>query len=186
MNVLEKLQTVRNELQKEKLTQSGKNAFVNFNYFQLSDFINHVTNLCLKHGICPIITFNKEYATLTVYNNEDKTDFVTFECPFVIAQVKASNIQCLGSSITYYRRYLYTMAFEVSDADGIDCLSDEDRMVTDKVKLPNEERDTRIKYIKSKAKDNKDVIIAAMKNYKVGSIDELDEEQLDKLISVLK
>lgn len=184
MTVLKRLQTVRNELQKKELKQSGKNGFSNYSYFQISDFINYVTTLSNEHGITPILTFSKEVATLTIYNSDDKEDFIVFETPFILAEMKSAiNIQKLGSSITYIKRYLYMLAFEISDADGIDCLDAKNEIPEPKV---DNEKEDKIAIIKMKAKNNKDLIIETMKNAKVSRLEDLSVEILNELVKNMK
>lgn len=184
MTALKRLQAVRNELQKENLKQSGKNGFSGFTYFQLSDFINHVTSLCDSHGITPVLSFGKELVTLTIYNSDDKEDFIIFECPFVLAEMKSAiNIQRLGSSLTYYKRYLYMLAFEVSDADGIDCLDAKNEIPEPK---KDDEKEDKLAIIKMRAKNNKELIIETMKNAKVSRLDDLSASVLDELVKALK
>ena len=184
MTVLKRLQTVRNELQKKELKQSGKNGFSNYSYFQISDFINYVTTLSNEHGITPILTFSKEVATLTIYNSDDKEDFIVFETPFILAEMKSAiNIQKLGSSITYIKRYLYMLAFEISDADGIDCLDAKNEIPEPKV---DNEKEDKIAIIKMKAKNNKELIIETMKNAKVSRLDDLSVDVLNELVKNMK
>ena len=184
MTVLKRLQTVRNELQKKELKQSGKNGFSNYSYFQISDFINYVTTLSNEHGITPILTFSKEVATLTIYNSDDKEDFIVFETPFILAEMKSAiNIQKLGSSITYIKRYLYMLAFEISDADGIDCLDAKNEIPEPKV---DNEKEDKIAIIKMKAKNNKELIIETMKNAKVSRLEDLSVEILNELVKNMK
>lgn len=174
---------VRNELQKKELKQSGKNGFSNYSYFQISDFINYVTTLSNEHGITPILTFSKEVATLTIYNSDDKEDFIVFETPFILAEMKSAiNIQKLGSSITYIKRYLYMLAFEISDADAIDCLDAKNEVPEPK----DNEKEDKIAIIKMRAKNNKELIIEAMKNAKVSKLEDLSVGVLDELVKVLK
>lgn len=183
MTVLKRLQMVRNELQKKELKQSGKNGFSNYSYFQISDFINYVTTLSNEHGITPILTFSKEVATLTIYNSDDKEDFIVFETPFILAEMKSAiNIQKLGSSITYIKRYLYMLAFEISDADAIDCLDAKNEVPEPK----DNEKEDKIAIIKMRAKNNKELIIEAMKNAKVSKLEDLSVGVLDELVKVLK
>ena len=184
MTVLKRLQMVRNELQKKELKQSGKNGFSNYSYFQISDFINYVTTLSNEHGITPILTFSKEVATLTIYNSDDKEDFIVFETPFILAEMKSAiNIQKLGSSITYIKRYLYMLAFEISDADGIDCLDAKNEIPEPKT---DNEKEDKIAIIKMRAKNNKELIIEAMKNAKVSKLEDLSASVLDELVKALK
>jgi hypothetical protein len=95
----------------------------------------------------------------------------------------AINIQKLGSSITYIKRYLYMLAFEISDADGIDCLDAKNEVPEPKV---DNEKEDKIAIIKMKAKNNKDLIIETMKNAKVSRLEDLSVEILNELVKNMK
>jgi len=47
MNIYEKLQIMRCELQDMKLKKSGKNKFAGYEYFELQDFIPEINKLML-------------------------------------------------------------------------------------------------------------------------------------------
>ena len=45
MNVFEKLQKARVDLQKKELKKSGKNTYSNYDYFQLADFLPELNEI---------------------------------------------------------------------------------------------------------------------------------------------
>ena len=188
-NVFIKLQSVRCDLQKTEMKKTGFNKFNQFAYWENADFLPTVNELCLKHGITPIIVFTKEEATMTIYNHDDKEDNVVFKIPFVVPQLKGSNTaQMLGSAQTYFTKYLYINAFTLAESDGLDCLSEEDRTEISKSntnKTDNEKED-KIAIIKMRAKNNKELIIEAMKNAKVSKLEDLSVGVLDELVKALK
>jgi hypothetical protein len=58
---------------------------------------------------------------LTILNNENIDEKVVFYCENMKTDIKGSTaIQCLGGSITYIERYLFLMAFQISENDFID------------------------------------------------------------------
>jgi len=68
-----------------------------------------------------------EQATLTVYDT-DGDGQVTFSSPLVFAEnAKGQAIQSLGSTHTYFRRYLWLLALELTEHDSIDSLPQEDK-----------------------------------------------------------
>jgi hypothetical protein len=120
MSVYKKLQQARLALQNTKLSKSGKNKFAGFEYFELGDFIPQVTSIFEKVGLCGIVSFTAETAYLTVHETEGD-GFVTFTSPMVMAEnAKGQAIQSLGSTHTYFRRYLWLMAMEITENDVID------------------------------------------------------------------
>ncbi|MCL2845529.1 MAG: ERF family protein [Chitinivibrionia bacterium] len=121
MSVYKKLSAVKAELAKTDLKKSGKNKFANFDYFELSDFLPKVVELCDKHGICTNFFIEGNIAVLDIYDSENVEIHANFSCPFVNADIKgAVAIQQLGGAITYLRRYLYMMAFDIVDNDVVD------------------------------------------------------------------
>ena len=120
MSVYKKLQQARLALQNTKLNKSGKNKFAGFEYFELDDFIPQVTAIFDKIGLCGIVSFTPETAYLTVHDT-DGDGFVTFTSPLVMADnAKGQPIQSMGSTHTYFRRYLWLMCMEITQNDVID------------------------------------------------------------------
>lgn len=123
MKVLKALQAVRAELSQTTLKKSGHNKFAGFDYFELSDFLPTIQQLCAKYNICPVFVAGREEATLTVYSCEDDS-VIAFSVPAVRVEMKGANaIQMLGAEQTYLRRYCYMAAFEISESDAVDAVS---------------------------------------------------------------
>jgi hypothetical protein len=80
MNVYRKLQLARVLLQNTKLNKSGKNKFAGYEYFELGDFIPAIQSICEDVGLCGVISYTDQLATLTMYNTEG-TDRVEFTSP---------------------------------------------------------------------------------------------------------
>lgn len=122
MSVYKKLQEARVLLQNTKLNKSGKNKFAGFNYFELADFIPQVTDIFNKIGLCGVVSFTFDTAHLTVHETEGD-GFITFTSPLVMAEnAKGQAIQSLGSTHTYFRRYLWLMCMEITENDVIDAV----------------------------------------------------------------
>lgn len=120
MSVYKKLQQARLALQNTKLSKSGKNKFAGFEYFELGDFIPQVTSIFENVGLCGIVSFTTETAYLTVHETEGD-GFVTFTSPLVLAEnAKGQPIQSMGSTHTYFRRYLWLMCMEITENDVVD------------------------------------------------------------------
>jgi hypothetical protein len=121
INIFQKLQKSRVELQQKKIKKSGKNTYSNYEYFELGDFLPAINEICLKNGISPIFHFSNELATLTIFDADNTESTLVFETPIDIASLKGcNNIQNIGGTQTYARRYLYMMAFEIAESDFID------------------------------------------------------------------
>ena len=120
MNVYKKLQAARAKLHKTPLGKSGKNSFAKFNYFELSDFLPEVTEIFNDLGLCEVINFNTDTATLTIHD-ADSDGHIVFTTPLVYADMgKVQSIQNLGATHTYIRRYLYLLAMNVLENDVVD------------------------------------------------------------------
>ena len=120
MSVYKKLQEARELLHKTPLNKSGKNKFAGFNYFELGDFIPQVTEIFNKIGLCGVVSFTSDTAYLTVHETEGD-GLITFTSPLVYAEnAKGQAIQSLGSTHTYFRRYLWLLCMDVLENDHID------------------------------------------------------------------
>lgn len=121
MNIYEKIQQVRVELQNLGLNKSGKNKFAGYTYFELSDFLPAINQLCKDHKLMTHISFTREEATLTIVNAEAPDEKVIYTSPMYEAVLKGAHpIQNAGAVITYQRRYLMMLAFEIVECDALD------------------------------------------------------------------
>lgn len=119
--VYSKLQAVRAGLAEQKLNKSGKNKFSGYSYYELSDFMKSITRLCDKNKLCTAFDFTSHFAVLRIINAEKPQEVLTFHSPMAKAEVKGcQSIQNLGAIETYERRYLYLMAFDISEPDGLE------------------------------------------------------------------
>lgn len=123
MKVCKKLVEVRNELQTMSLSKSGHNKFAGYKYFELGDFLPAIQTLFKKHGLCDVISFTQELATMVVYDVEDGSS-VTFTSPMGSAQLKGCHeVQNIGAVETYQRRYLYVTALAIVEHDALDAVT---------------------------------------------------------------
>lgn len=119
-SITERLQAARLELAASKLKKSGRNAYAGYDYFELSDFLPKVQELCAKHNLFPLFSATTEEATISFHGLKDEQPIV-FSCPFSSAALKgAHDVQNLGAVLTYTRRYLYMIAFEIVENDALD------------------------------------------------------------------
>jgi hypothetical protein len=121
MNIYEKLQTIRCELQALGLKKSGKNAFAGYDYYELGDFIPHVNQLMKKHQVTSVLNYDKEKATLEIINCEAPEERIVFTSPMAKAVLKGCHdVQNLGASETYISRYLHQAAFMIVESDVVE------------------------------------------------------------------
>lgn len=101
--------------------KSGKNSFAKYEYFELSDIVPVKTEIFAELGLVDVVTFDNDFATLTLYSVEATDQHITFQSPMRELDVKGANaIQSLGGVETYQRRYLYMMALDIVEADMFD------------------------------------------------------------------
>jgi hypothetical protein len=128
MNVYEKLQVCRLELQKKNLKKSGENKFAGYDYFELGDFLPTINELFVEHKLFSKILFSEEMATLTIINTEKVEETIVFTSPMKDVTLKgAHSIQNLGAVQTYSRRYLYLVALEIVENDSLDATQGKDK-----------------------------------------------------------
>lgn len=121
MNIFEKIQTVKLELLNSNIKKSGENKFSGFKYFELADFLPTLTKLCQEKKLFTHISFDNEYAYLTIINTEKPEECVKYSSPMKDLELKGCNsVQALGGTETYSRRYLYMAAFDIVEADMFD------------------------------------------------------------------
>lgn len=127
-NVYQKLIEARQAFLESDAKQSGKNMNLSFKYFELKDIVPTVTSIFVKEGLIALDNFTPETATLTIVNTENPEETISFSAPFnQIAPIVSNtgkqvtnDMQALGSSITYMRRYLYLIAMDICVNDDIE------------------------------------------------------------------
>ena len=120
MGVHKKLMEARIALQAAPLKKSGHNKFAGYSYFELGDFIPTITEIFYNIGLCGVVSFGKELASLTITDTEDGSEIV-LTSPMAEANLKGCHpIQNLGAVETYTRRYLYVSALEICEHDALD------------------------------------------------------------------
>ena len=120
MSIYQKLNSARIKLQCTKLNKSGFNKFAGYNYFELGDFLPAINNIFNEVGLCGVISFAKDIATLTIAETEGD-GLITITSPMAEANLKGCHpIQNLGAVETYTRRYLWVTAMEIVEHDSLD------------------------------------------------------------------
>jgi len=118
--VYAKLQKARIKLQQSAIKKSGHNKFAGYQYFELGDFLPTINEIFNELGLCSVISFDKELATLRVIDT-DNGGSITFTSPMADAHLKGCHpIQNMGATQTYSRRYLYVSALEIVEHDALD------------------------------------------------------------------
>lgn len=120
MGVHKKLMDARIQLQAAPLKKSGHNKFAGYQYFELGDFLPTINQIFAKVGLCGVVSFDKELATLTITDTDDGSQ-IELTSPMADANLKGCHpIQNLGAVETYTRRYLWVSAMEIVEHDALD------------------------------------------------------------------
>lgn len=121
MSVMKKLTAARQMLQDAKIKKTGKNQHQGFGYYELSDFIPKILKINEEVGLLSAVSLDSDLCKLVVYDVDGDTS-VEFTAPMSTAQLpgKSQPVQNLGATITYMRRYLYMLAYDITEPDIID------------------------------------------------------------------
>jgi hypothetical protein len=137
MSVHKKIMQARIELQGTQLKKSGQNKFAGYSYFELGDFLPTIQEIFNRVGLCGVVSYTAEMASLTIVDTEDST-VVVITSPMAEANLKGTHpIQNLGAVETYQRRYLWMTALEIVEHDALDARTGQDEPARGKVvKVP--------------------------------------------------
>lgn len=177
LNIYEKLQECRVEIQQKSIKKSGKNDFSHYDYLELGDFLPFINESCKKYKLCPVFNFQSDKATLTIFNAENTQERITFTTPVRIGNLKGCNdMQSIGGTQTYARRYLYFMAFEIVENDLIN------QSVEDTEKDAQMEKITPVKValIEKKIKETGTDKAKFLKWVKVSKVEDITVSMFDK------
>lgn len=146
-NVYQKLLEARIKFLASNPSKSGMNMHMSFKYFELDDIVPIANKIFEEVGLISLANFTSDTATMVIVNTENPDENVFFSAPFNQLQPIVSNtgkqatneMQALGSSITYMRRYLYMIALDICEPDTIDpAIGDSPTPVQAPVKNTNE------------------------------------------------
>lgn len=124
LNIYGKLAVARGKFLEAPVKRSGINRYAEFNYFELEDIVPVAVKIFAELGLALIesITYTESKATLVNVDNPEEV--IVFETPAKDPAIengtKMSAIQGLGAYVTYQRRYLYMLVFDIVEADPID------------------------------------------------------------------
>ena len=121
MNIFEKIQKAKGKILKANLKKSGENKFAGYKYYELSDLLPTIVQVCEELKLFTKINFTEELAVLEIINIEKPEEKIEYTSPMKELSLKGANaIQALGGVQTYQRRYLYMSAFDIIENDMFD------------------------------------------------------------------
>ena len=184
MSIFKKISEARVKLQGTKINKSGENKFAKFKYYELADFLPTLNKINLELGICTRFEIIENNACLTVFDIDKQEDNITFTIPYISSELKgATKIQELGATITYLRRYLFLVAFEITDGEVVDAqpLQEQPKSkVEDKKPFDKKKAE---KCILELIGDNTDLLEKEMELKGIKSFAEATEDQMRMLYS---
>lgn len=120
MSVYKKLNQLRIKFHAGQIKKSGSNDFAKFKYLQLDDFIVRALTICDEIGLCGVVSYTADYASLRIVDVDDGTE-VEITSPMGSASLKGVHeVQNIGAVETYQRRYLWVTALEIVEHDALD------------------------------------------------------------------
>jgi hypothetical protein len=118
--IYSKLMKARMALHSREIKKSGRNTFAGYNYMELGDFLIPVQTIFAELGLCGIVSFTADTASLTLIDTEDGSQHI-ITSPMGSAALKGCHeVQNIGAVETYQRRYLWMAALEIVEHDAID------------------------------------------------------------------
>lgn len=121
MSVHKKLMQARIKLQSIELKKSGQNKFAGFSYFELGDFLPAVQSIFAEVGLCGVVSYSTDYASLRIFDVDKPADPIVIMSPMAELVLKGTHpIQNMGAIQTYQRRYLWMTALEIVEHDQLD------------------------------------------------------------------
>ena len=127
--VYTKLNDAREKFHSLKLEKTGENKFAGYKYFELGDFLIPALKVFRESGLCAVVSFTREVASMTITNIDDGSQIV-LTSPMGSAALKGCHeVQNIGAVETYQRRYLWVAALEIVEHDALDATTGKDKMV---------------------------------------------------------
>lgn len=137
MNVYGKLIEARKRFLEAGIKKTGVNRYAEYKYFTLDEIIPAKQEIFRALGLSDVISFGNDYAILTIFNvtnPEEKIEFISQLAPDE-SMIK-NPIQKVGAIQTYVRRYLYLLALDIIESDGIEATTDKPDPASDETPDP--------------------------------------------------
>lgn len=121
-NIYERLMVVRDEFAKIGIEKNGKNMQLTSKFFTLDDIVNKSRNLFHENRILPLDGFTKEEAMLILLDVDNPDVSIKFSIPMreYMGNAAVTPVQAMGATVTYYRRYLYSLALDLAEKDELE------------------------------------------------------------------
>lgn len=125
LNVYGKLLEARKRFLDAGVKKNGVNRYAEFKYFTLDDIIPVKQEIFKELGLADMISFDHDVATLLIVNTDNLEERIYFTSQLAPDESLIKNpIQKVGAIQTYVRRYLYMLALDIIESDGIEAVTD--------------------------------------------------------------
>ena len=132
LNVYGKLLEARKRFLDAGIKKTGVNRYAEYKYFTLDEIIPVKQEIFRELGLADIISFGNEVATLTIYNVTNPEESIDFMSQLAADESMIKNpIQKVGAIQTYVRRYLYLLALDIIESDGIEATTEKPDTASD-------------------------------------------------------
>lgn len=120
-NIYSKLLEARKQFLASGIKKTGINRFAEYKYFTLDEIIPVKQEIFRNLGLADIISFTDDAAILTITNSDNPEESIVFTSQLAPDESLIKNpIQKVGAVQTYVRRYLYMLALDIIESDGIE------------------------------------------------------------------
>ncbi len=122
VNLLRKIMQARKQFKDKGIQKSGYNHFQKFSYYELKDIIPESIEICIDLDLATVFTYDKGRYVLKVYDleNKEETEFSMPEKQYKNDGNLNNQLQNLGKTQTYIRRYLYMQFLDITENDAVD------------------------------------------------------------------
>lgn len=128
MSVYKKLNEAREKFHGLTLKKTGHNKFAGYYYFELGDFLIPAMHVFKEVGLCALVSFEKEVATMTIVDVDNAEQRIVITSPMGSAALKGCHeVQNIGAVETYQRRYLWVAALEIVEHDALDATTGKEK-----------------------------------------------------------
>lgn len=191
MNIEQKIIEVKKALQEREIKASGYNKKHDYHFLELKDILRPIIEEESRVGLNDSINLDhiEKIATLTI---TDGKEIKTYTVPLVYAKLPLNtDIQNMGATITYYRRYLLSLAFGLYEKDLVN-IDEPERETEPLVKADEIIKDvtTADDYI-NKIRQENNISLAELKKMVINkfnktSWNELTPDEFDILVGMIE
>ena len=169
LTVGQKLAKARLMFLKAGASKSGKNMKMEFKYFELEDIQKFAIPIFDRLGLINDMKISRDCACANVYNAHNMTaEPISFSIPYAqMEQIvsRAGNtvtneIQALGGSVTYLRRYLWMLILEVIEPDEVDANIGLEEQEEEPVPTPKKKKAKAPATVEERAEAKKELVAA--------------------------